>query len=386
MRRPWFELSADVAALFRTHLVSLTERTNAAIRAEFAGPQGGSEAFWQLSRLSTTRAIEGFMLGIETQSTIRDTEVFARVGQLQAEAGRDLEEALSQFRVGAAVVWREVSTLGTQAGFAPELLFEVAEGLFGYIDELSGICARAYADQQAASAGAAVASRSRLAALLLAEPPAASHELIAAADAAGCRLDGTFAAIVVSDEHGEHLRALLPLEALPGPSDLRSCALLPDPDAPGRFEGLQAAARSRGVPATIGPTVPARDARTSLNQARAAHRLLERGVLTANPVLRADRHTLALLLTADPRLTDRLIAERLAPLDLLRDGSRERHERTLRAWLDHQGRLTAVAAHLSIHAKTVKYRMDRIRELFGPQLDDPAARFEIHLALRAREL
>jgi DNA-binding PucR family transcriptional regulator len=31
----------------------------------------------------------------------------------------------------------------------------------------------------------------------------------------------------------------------------------------------------------------------------------------------------------------------------------------------------------------VRYRLGRLRELFGPQLDDPRVRFELALALRA---
>ena len=39
-----------------------------------------------------------------------------------------------------------------------------------------------------------------------------------------------------------------------------------------------------------------------------------------------------------------------------------------------------------MHPQTVRYRLARLRELFGPRLDDPDARFELELALRARRL
>jgi len=384
MRRPWFALSPEVATLLREHMTVLTERTNAAIRAESTGPETDADAFWELSRASTTHAIESFVTGIEAHETVLDTEIFARVGRVQAQAGRDLEEALSQFRLGAAVIWREIATLGTQAGFAAAALFDVAEGLFVYIDELSGVCARAYADQQAAEAGAVEASRSRLARLLLADPQPERRALTAAADAAGCRLDQRFAAVVVPDEHREGLRLVLPPDALPGPTDRRPCALLPDPDAPGSFDRLEAVAGRLAIPVAVGPTVTADDALVSMAQAQAACALVERGLLAAEPLLHASRHTIALLLAAEPRLTGQLIAERLGPLDQLHAGSRERLELTLRTWLDCQGTLTSVATQLSIHPKTVKYRLDRIRELFGTAIDEPDARFEIQLALRAR--
>jgi DNA-binding PucR family transcriptional regulator len=37
-----------------------------------------------------------------------------------------------------------------------------------------------------------------------------------------------------------------------------------------------------------------------------------------------------------------------------------------------------------VHPQTVRYRLGRLRELLGPALDDPDARFELELVLRAR--
>jgi DNA-binding PucR family transcriptional regulator len=56
---------------------------------------------------------------------------------------------------------------------------------------------------------------------------------------------------------------------------------------------------------------------------------------------------------------------------------------TLRAWLDRPGQVQAVAAALDVHPQTVRYRVKQLRELFGERLEDPEARFELSLALRA---
>ena len=37
-----------------------------------------------------------------------------------------------------------------------------------------------------------------------------------------------------------------------------------------------------------------------------------------------------------------------------------------------------------MHPQTVRYRLGRLRELFGDALEDPDARFELELVLRAR--
>ena len=66
----------------------------------------------------------------------------------------------------------------------------------------------------------------------------------------------------------------------------------------------------------------------------------------------------------------------------LTETQRARLETTLRAWLDRPGQVQAIAAALGVHPQTVRYRMARLRELFGERLDDPDARFELALALR----
>ena len=91
-----------------------------------------------------------------------------------------------------------------------------------------------------------------------------------------------------------------------------------------------------------------------------------------------------LLLAADPRVAADLAASRLAPLAELADGPRARLTETLAAWLDRPGQVQAVAAALDVHPQTVRYRVRQLRDLFGDRLEDPDARFELSLALRAR--
>ena len=56
---------------------------------------------------------------------------------------------------------------------------------------------------------------------------------------------------------------------------------------------------------------------------------------------------------------------------------------TLRSWLAHEGDRAAVAADLVVHPQTVSYRVARLRELFGPSLDEPRTRFALRLVLQA---
>jgi len=56
---------------------------------------------------------------------------------------------------------------------------------------------------------------------------------------------------------------------------------------------------------------------------------------------------------------------------------------TLTTYLDHGGRYEATAGALSIHRSTLKYRLQRIRELSGYDLNDPETHFNLQLATRA---
>jgi DNA-binding PucR family transcriptional regulator len=99
----------------------------------------------------------------------------------------------------------------------------------------------------------------------------------------------------------------------------------------------------------------------------------------------ADEHLPALLLAAAPGIAADLARTRLAPLDGLAEGPRERLVITLRAYLDRPGQVQAIASALDVHPQTVRYRLKQLRELFGDRLEDPDARFELSLALRAAE-
>jgi len=56
---------------------------------------------------------------------------------------------------------------------------------------------------------------------------------------------------------------------------------------------------------------------------------------------------------------------------------------TLTTYLDHGGRYEATAQALSIHRSTLKYRLQRIRELSGYDLNEPETHFNLQLASRA---
>ena len=94
----------------------------------------------------------------------------------------------------------------------------------------------------------------------------------------------------------------------------------------------------------------------------------------------------------------RLIA--LSDADGLRDfvqetiGQIEQHDQahdgqlltTIEQFLSQRGRLQATADALGIHVTTMRYRLQRITELFGIEVDDPDTRVWLDLALRIRRM
>lgn len=78
----------------------------------------------------------------------------------------------------------------------------------------------------------------------------------------------------------------------------------------------------------------------------------------------------------------------LGPLRLLQEHDavhETAHLRTLAAWLDHPGSPSGAARAIHVHPNTMRYRMTRIADLTGLDLDDPTVRLAVRLQLAALE-
>jgi hypothetical protein len=295
-------------------------------------------------------------------------------------AGRSLDSLLSAYRIGARVTWRRVAAAGEASGLEPATLYLLAESIFAYIDVLSAESAEGYALEQTAIAGKTELARRRLVRLLVREPAADPDLVQAAAHEAGWQLPRTLAAVAIASAEQDGIRSptlRLPHGAVTETVGDVTCAIVPDPDAPGRRAQLERAVRNSGVRAGLGTTVAWTEAAVSFVRARAALALAR----DASLISASDRAG-ELLLTADPALAAEFAAAQLAPLASLSSGSRERLTATLRTWLEEQGRLAPAAQRLGIHPQTARYRLARLRELFGDALDDADTRFWLELALR----
>jgi hypothetical protein len=386
---PWEALPPEVAGVLRPELPGLADEIVAELSRgvpDYARPLEGP--FGQALRTGVEEALGRFTTIVANPGVDLDAgrEVYVNLGRGEMRAGRSLDALLAAYRLGARVAWRRLAAAGERAGLPPRTLYTLAEAIFAYIDELSADSIEGYAREQASAAGALQRRRQRLAALLVQEPPAAPATLEAAAANAGWRLPRTLSILVVeadeSSEGADRLALRLGPEALVAHLPPLNVALVP---APARRSELEAAVRDRL--AALGPEVPWQEAAVSFARAREVLRLAaDGGIEAGGALLLAESHRLSLLLGADRRLARDVAESALAPLESETELSRERLGSTLDAWLRHRGRTEAVAKALHVHPQTVRYRLARLRELFGSRLDDPDGRFELELALRARRI
>jgi PucR C-terminal helix-turn-helix domain len=341
---------------------------------------GGHEALERNLRLGLTDAVNRWF---ETARSPSDGGLHFALGAAQARAGRTLDELMGFYRTAAQTMWRRLTEVGTAGGIAPADLYRLAETGFGCVEEISTQAAAGFAEEQSHRSGASRSRRSELVRVLLAEPAPGEEALRAAAAEAAIELSATVAVFVGSPARHDAFARVAREQLLLGARAGELVGVLLDPDGPRRRRQLAEAARRAQVALALGPSVPVAQARDSLVRARALYALVSAGVVCAQPLAEAERNDVALLLGADPRLAEEVRRRRLAPLEAVASAAmRAKLELTLRAWLRSPGQRKAIAAELDVHPQTVRYRLGRLRELFGDALDDPDARFELDLALR----
>jgi hypothetical protein len=380
--RPWHSLPPDIVMTLQPTLGDVADEMIEAVRTVPAYSRPLEGPFGEGIRAGVEEALRHFLAEVARGGPVPRPDVYLALGRGEMRAGRSLDSLLAAYRVGARVAWRRFAAAGVAAGFEPDTLYLLAESLFAYIDVLSAESAEGHALEQSAVASESERLRRRLVRLLVRDPPANRQALVAAAGEADWPLPRALAVLAIAGDERDGVAPRLPAGTISDTIGELVCAVVPDPEGPGRRAEIERAVLETGGHGGLGTTVEAAAAAVSFARARAALALaqeLERPALIAAGAVAGE-----LLLRSDPLLARELVAERLAPLQALPEGSRARLTETLAVWLSEQGRLAAVAQRLGIHPQTARYRLGRLRELFGGALDDPDERFWLELALRAR--
>lgn len=381
---PWRALPAEVADVIEPELGAITEEILATIAAnvpEYARPLEGR--FGRGIRTGVGEALRQFVALVRDPGSVRGPggEVYVELGRGEFRQGRTLDSLQAAYRVGARVAWRRIAAAGRRGGLDAEPLNLLAEAIFAYIDELAADSVDGYAEAQSEVADLRQQRRRELAMLLLREPPAESADVLAAARAAGWEPPRLAAAGACAEGDLGAIARGLPADTLATASEGVGCLLIPDPEGPGRAEQLQRAAVAG--PLALGPAGTLADLSRSWALAVVLARAASADAIADTGLLRADDHLAELLLFEGRDLAARIAARRLAPLEGLTEKARARLSETALAHLRHGGNAVAMAAELHVHPQTVRHRIARLRELFGDRLEDPDARFELEVALRA---
>jgi hypothetical protein len=383
---PWRAdpLPPDTVAAVRAELPALVDRIVTAV-------QGASPVYGEVLtapegmgiKLGIEQAARAFLEAVEQgrRPTGETDELWRRLGEAEFQAGRGLDDLRAAFRTGIRAAWRGAADLALRAGVSAPIAIALAEAIFVYGDELATDVVEGYLRIQSDEAGERERRRRRLAVILLDPVGHDPEALQRAGELARWPVPRTLAVLALAAESPIAVTRRLDVDALAGADATGAWLILPDPDGPGRRSALEQAIE--GLPAALGPTVAPADAPRSLRWARLTLALAGQGALGDGPgVIRTSDHLTSLILLQDPEMAAALARDRLKPLDDLQRAERERLTETLAAWLAHQRHTPRIATELHVHPQTVRYRIAKLRELFGDQLETPDGRFELELALR----
>ncbi|WP_165401292.1 PucR family transcriptional regulator [Herbihabitans rhizosphaerae] len=369
---------------FRPHAPHLARDVVTAIRqavpeydAPLSGPFG--EIMKAAVQAGTLRCVD--MLADPNAPQDDWTPVFRGIGKTERAEGRSLESLQAAYRAGGQVAWRHVSRYLRSHGAPPDLLRWAAESISKYLTMACGLSTDSYLLERADHSDTVEVSRRQLVRLMLADTATDERTLTGAARAANWELPERVTVVALSGPTTGRPNDLGPA-VLADFETAEPCLIVPAGD-PALRTLTAALPRWR---AAIGPAVPIADAAASLRVARRALTLAERGLITPQPVIDCADHPLPLTLFADDLLIDQIIDRRLAPLRTLTDRQQHRLLVTLHEWLSSRGRVAEVAERLRLHPQSVRYRVNKLQELFGDSLTDPQGRFELELAARAKLL
>lgn len=387
---PWLALPAEIASLLRPTLPALVEEIISVIRQTvpaYTRPLEGR--FGEAVRRGTEVALTSFLALPGSARPALSPEargVYAALGSGEVRQGRTLESLLSAYRAGTRVTLRRFSQTAIEARYDAEVLLAIGESVLAYIEEVSAASAEGFAVEQSERAGEVDRRRTEVLELLLVGQ-ADEVAVLQAASAAGWSVPHALVAILLPLAEAPAARFALGRRALTLDRATDTVALTAAPTGARERQELERALRGRR--AVIGPVREWSRVPDSLRLAVTATAVLVGEADTAfgddGTPLWVEDHLVDIVLGAEAAAMTDMGIRRLAVLDGLRAGPRQRLTETLLAWLRHWGQRAPIAEELHIHPQTVGYRVAQLRELFGAELDDPQARFEMELVLRARQ-
>lgn len=348
------------------------------------GPYG------EVLKASVGEALKAFIDLVADPSAPHDQrdEAFRRLGHLEAAEGRTLDDLQAAYRIGANVAWRRLAKLTKVPEISATIMFDLADAVFAYTNELASLSVQGYREALARSKDAHAEQRRRLVRLILENPPAPRQAIAELAELVGWTLPSSITPVAVSpcppvaDVDSEV--ALLHDDVLVDLSPPRPMLLVPGPITEDRQVMLKSAMKSRRI--AIGPSIPLGSALVSMRWAREALNLAEGGVIDDQPVIECERHLIAIWLMSDPDLANQIVERQMALMGALTEAKRRQVTETFTAWFETKGRATEIAQQLDLHPQTIRKRLKKFQDTLGDVLADPEERFALEVALRVMNM
>jgi DNA-binding PucR family transcriptional regulator len=326
-------------------------------------------------------------------ATSRELREVAQLGILQARGSHSVEPVLAAYRIAARVAWDAIlGAWRTHPDASPEAMVVTANYVFAALDQVAAEVTKTYLHAREQHLLRGTRARARLLHSLISDTFDTELAVHKQALAVNQRLANSYLALVVKTETAaaELLAELeLPAGALADATDPHTAVLLWPADAADVREEVQRLIRElrgRGqsrVRAGLGGEHPGlRGISRSYLEAQEAVEVGRK--LDPNGILHEyDEVAPYLILSQNPMVAERYVSHVLGRL--LASDPRGVLMETLEALLTSAS-VKAAAASLRLHRHTVLYRMEKLRELLGQDLDDPAVRQRLQLALALRRL
>jgi hypothetical protein len=378
---PWQRLHPELATAMRPQLHAAVQAiANAVTEATPAFATIEDAKFQRDVRTAVQVALERFLDLVGTDEPAlppRVRDVFVALGAGEAREGRGPEALLAALRMASRLMLRVASeSLARVRTVDTEVLIDLSEAISAYVDELTAAGTDGFALQLREQAGEGDRRRRQLAELLLRGGAPESVVATAAVGIGWRALDVVVPVLLPLDEARE-ARFRYGADGVVVERAHDAVVLLRAGPRAARQE-LADALAGRG--AVVGPALGWAEVPEAVRLAELTAELVG---ADPGPVF-ADDHLADLALQGKPGALAVLSARRLAPLARLRGSQRESLLTTLHSWLRHWGSRTEVSAELFVHPQTVSYRLKRLRDLLGDDLDDPTVRFELLLVLAFR--
>lgn len=307
-------------------------------------------------------------------------EVYIALGRGEFENGRALDALQTAYRIGARIAWKRIAAASLEASLDGKTLSLLAESIFVYINELAAASTEGYADAQSEKQGERVRREGELVVAMLREPPVTESDLSSLAAASGWRVPKSIAALICHERDLAEITRVLPIDVISAPVGAYGCVAIPDANGPGRLKQLRNAVGDR--PAALGSEVGPTRLGQSSALATTAFMAIEAGAVAGPGLVRAEEHLVDLALFNSRDLLAQLRARTVKPMAELTPKARSRMSETALAYIEHRGNAAEMARRLDIHPQTARYRIGKLREIFGDRLDQPAERLALELSLR----